>query len=72
MPLPEWKDLLTALGFFLVLIVWFSIIFLLIFALTACAVTQIEGKCYYERTLTTSFWCEDDGRMDQYRMQPPD
>jgi hypothetical protein len=70
MPLPEWKDLLTALGFFAVLVVWFSIIFLLIFALTACAVTRIEGECVMSREITTVYACEPGGKIESFKTQP--
>ena len=43
---------------------------LLALALGGCSAMVVEGDCTYERTVTTSYQCMPQGRIDHKRVSP--
>jgi hypothetical protein len=70
MPWLDPKDLMTVLGWSMVILIWLTIIFLLIFAFSGCAVTRIEGECILSREITTTYYCEPGGKLESFKVQP--
>lgn len=45
-----------------------KILFLL--ALAGCSGLKVEGACVYERTITTSYYCEPGSTIEHNRVAP--